>query len=579
MQRTLAALVLLAPIAASAVPTKIAHQGRLFDLTGTPLTGAQDLDFALFDDATVGTQLWSEAMTGVPFTNGYYTVILGSNTPFDPADFDGSELWVEITVNGSTFPDRLPLDSVPYAFMANTAQNVSGGIVDATEIRVNGTTVIDSDGEINGASLPGGDGDTLAELTCNGGEIAAFDGLDWVCAPAVATHTHDASHIDNGVFAIARLPVGGGANDVAAGDHFHSYGFTDIGGVVAVGQLPVGGGSNNVAAGDHIHSYGFTDIGGSATVAQLPVGTGSNNVAAGDHGHSYSFSDIGGSAAFGQLPVGTAANTVAEGDHGHTAADVGAIPSGSHVPVGTSTATCNSSIEGSIRYNATSSELEYCNGTGWGSIVPVGSQANPGDSCLDIQTRSPGAGDGTYWIRPNGTSFQATCDMTTDGGGWTVITDCVARNDLGGAAVAVSGGTVSYNGCLPRSRDGNGSHLHHYDIPFAAGFSEFKLVNWQARAYAASGNTSEFGNAHTNWTSIAGSGDISYGGANQSGPADSFVANGQTGTGTNTVFNWPGSTGPIAIGATDTVFRMMYTEEGGENEGWYPWWSGELHLR
>ena len=47
--------------------------------------------------------------------------------------------------------------------------------------------------------------------------------------------------------------------------------------------------------------------------------------------------------------------------------------------------------------------------------------ACPAESCLDILVDQPSSSSGTYSIDFDGTATDTTCDMTTDGGGWTLM--------------------------------------------------------------------------------------------------------------------------------------------------------------
>ena len=89
-------------------------------------------------------------------------------------------------------------------------------------------------------------------------------------------------------------------------------------------------------------------------------------------------------------------------------------------------------------YDFTINEINLTKGVKKVSVIPVfsdkmgleivedlglieNSEQNPGLSCLQIINSGGSTGNGIYWIDPGrGSSFQVNCDMTRDGGGWTL---------------------------------------------------------------------------------------------------------------------------------------------------------------
>ena len=334
MSRFLLASLLFASTSALAVPLQFTHQGRLSDSTGVPLQGAQNLTFSIHPTPSGPDVLWSEQYT-VVVEDGYFSIDLGSGTnPIDSASFDGSTLYLGMERDGQPLGGRLPIVSVPYAVRSGVTTDLDGGSVDASEVRINGTLVIDSNGQITTDALPTGAGDTLADLGCTeAGSVAQFDGLDWTCVAGAADHSHAASDITTGQLDIARIPVGTGDSEVASGSHSHD--FSALTGTVDASQLPgdlrdgttIGGAA--VAAANHTHAPGDAatlqgkaasafatsshshDPGDAATLQ----GQAASAFASASHGHK--FSELTGAAVIGQLPVGTSSTTVARGDHTH----------------------------------------------------------------------------------------------------------------------------------------------------------------------------------------------------------------------------------------------------------------------
>jgi hypothetical protein len=167
------------------VPTTITYQGFLDD-AGNPASGTYDLQFALFDAATSGTQIGTTwVVEDVAINNGVFT----ANLDFGNI-FDGTSLWLEIGVRpGSStgsftiLSPRQSLTPTPYALFALTAPwsgllNVPSGFADGTDDDTTyaaGTGLALSGGSFSLAltyRLPQG---------CSNGSIPKWNGSSWLC--------------------------------------------------------------------------------------------------------------------------------------------------------------------------------------------------------------------------------------------------------------------------------------------------------------------------------------------------------------------------------------------------------------
>ena len=150
MRKILCSFILFLTTSAHAVPLQMTQQGRLLDPSGAAVTGLHDLTFRIYDEPTGGILLWEEVITE-DFVNGYYASVLGSDTVNNPLDSSVLSMYplyleLELDVNGPMSP-RQVINSAPYAQMAGVSESVDGGYVNASEIMVNGTTVVDGNGE------------------------------------------------------------------------------------------------------------------------------------------------------------------------------------------------------------------------------------------------------------------------------------------------------------------------------------------------------------------------------------------------------------------------------------------------
>ncbi len=94
---------------------EINYQGRLTDLSGTPITGNYNIVFKLYDAETGGSALWTETHTAVPVSGGFFSVKLGSINTLTPVDFSKQfYLGIQVGADPEMSP-RLKLEDVPHA--------------------------------------------------------------------------------------------------------------------------------------------------------------------------------------------------------------------------------------------------------------------------------------------------------------------------------------------------------------------------------------------------------------------------------------------------------------------------------
>jgi hypothetical protein len=123
------------------VPQMVNYQGRL-DSAGVPLNGAITMSFAIYADSSTGPALWTEPPRTVSVTQGVFSVLLGSPTPFPTGLFaDSIPRWLGITVSGSELKPRSRFSSVAYGLQAGSVPNNS----------VTGAKI--ADGSITGADI------------------------------------------------------------------------------------------------------------------------------------------------------------------------------------------------------------------------------------------------------------------------------------------------------------------------------------------------------------------------------------------------------------------------------------------
>ncbi len=91
-----------------------------------------------------------------------------------------------------------------------------------------------------------------------------------------------------------------------------------------------------------------------------------------------------------------------------------------YLKVGSTTSTCNTSLEGSLQFKTSGNScLQLCVDSGW-QDVSCGDVPVTAVSCKELFD-SGVTESGIYQIYPNDLTLDVYCDMVTEGGGWTLI--------------------------------------------------------------------------------------------------------------------------------------------------------------
>ncbi|MDP2989477.1 MAG: hypothetical protein Q8O57_02800, partial [Kiritimatiellota bacterium] len=115
-----AILLAMASALPAATTGQINYQARLLDADGRVVNDTVSLAFKLYDAATAGNLLWSEAHAGVVVADGLYSVALGSTTPIPASVFTLDGIYLELAINSETMAPRQLITSAGQALVART---------------------------------------------------------------------------------------------------------------------------------------------------------------------------------------------------------------------------------------------------------------------------------------------------------------------------------------------------------------------------------------------------------------------------------------------------------------------------
>jgi hypothetical protein len=306
-------------LTAPVVPWRLNYQGYLTDEAGSAITDTLSLRFSIWDDDSLGMELWNETQD-VPVEDGIFNCILGLFNPVPwPVFQTGETRWLELRIGIQTLTPRTEVTSVAYAYRSVTSDTadyavmptdndwtVSGDLLHPAAnygICMRATNIANGVNEETHVNLgiactTGVSGQDYTNCTVSGGALnSAKANHATVCGGFANTAGDSGATVGGGNQNRASGPlstVSGGLDNVASNE------FTTIGGgrwhdasgwsttisggsqnTASYDGATVGGGSNNIASQLHATVAG----GGSNTASSYnaTVGGGAGNIASGPH--------------------------------------------------------------------------------------------------------------------------------------------------------------------------------------------------------------------------------------------------------------------------------------------------------
>jgi len=115
-----AVVLLVVCVAVAEIPHVISYQGKVTDISGTPVAdGSYTMRFRIYDGPSAGSLLWDSGDRSVTLSGGVFSVLLGeSPQPALTLDFDAS-YWLLVTFSGVDQAPRQRLASTGSAYMAS----------------------------------------------------------------------------------------------------------------------------------------------------------------------------------------------------------------------------------------------------------------------------------------------------------------------------------------------------------------------------------------------------------------------------------------------------------------------------